>query len=437
MTMKKNLVTALALFCVFSAQAQQQIKHVVLITIDGLRPDFYLESGWQTPTLREMVQQGFHAEGVNSVFPSMTYPSHTTIVTGVQPVTHGVYYNDRFDPTGNGKAGNYWHDSSIHVPTLWSVLHQRGEKVASLYWPVSAGAPVDYDIPDVGSLGNSVRDAWAQPAGLMETLNRELFVKEPAGTSGDQRTARIAAWIIQKDAPALINMHFFAVDHFEHEQGRTGNLVSHAIADVDSAVAIVKEALVKKGIMNSTLLIVTGDHGFLTVTKTVNPNAWLHAAGLLNNRATGDWKAQFNYSGGAAWLYLKDPNDQATLQQIQQLYVSLPDSSKEYFRVIDRDALDRIGANPEVALALSATNGAAFGGKPDGAPFLPGKGGTHGYFPDFREIRTGFIAIGPGVKAGSMVQEMNLRDISAIVAEALNIPFPTGQGKVPEGLFSK
>src|SRR6187402_1948363 len=84
--------------------------HVILITIDGFRPDFYLEPNWHTPNLRALMQDGFHAVGVNSVFPSMTYPSHTTIVTGVQPVKHGIYYNGMYGP--NGPSGKiYWNNS--------------------------------------------------------------------------------------------------------------------------------------------------------------------------------------------------------------------------------------------------------------------------------------------------------------------------------------
>src|ERR1700759_4943009 len=107
------------------------VKHVVLITIDGSRPDFYLDPSWHADNIRALMAGGAYAKGVNSVFPSMTYPSHTTIVTGVQPARHGVYYN-------TGPYGIYWNDSSIKVPTLWGAAQQRGMVVAALLWPVSA-----------------------------------------------------------------------------------------------------------------------------------------------------------------------------------------------------------------------------------------------------------------------------------------------------------
>ncbi|BAV04364.1 Predicted pyrophosphatase or phosphodiesterase, AlkP superfamily [Filimonas lacunae] len=430
--MKKNVLTALALLLGCGAFAQSRIKHVVLITVDGFRPDFYQQAKWEAPNLKQLVKEGVQANGVNSVFPSMTYPSHTAIVTGVQPITHGIYYNDRFDPTGKGSVGNYWQDSSIHVPTLWSVLHGKGMKVASLYWPVSAGAPVDYNIPDIGGRGVAVRDENSIPVNFAQEMHQTLAGK---GHSGDVHTADIAAYLIEKEAPALITMHLFAVDHAEHVTGREGEMVHEAIAEADEAVGIVKAALQKKGIWDSTLLIVTGDHGFVDVHTTFNPNNCLQQAGLLNNREKGDWKAQFNYSGGSAWLYLKDANDKASLAAATKALKALPDSVQRYFRIIDRKQLDKIGANPQVVLALTAENNAAFGGKPEEPAVASGKGGTHGYFPDFHNIQTGFIAVGSGIKKGATVQEFNLRDIAPIVAKALGISFPTAQGKVPAGIF--
>ena len=96
--------------------------------------------------------------------------------------------------------------------------------------------------------------------------------------------------------------------------------------------------------------------------------------------------------------------------------------------------MDKIGANPEVAFALSGEEGAAFGGAPTGEAISPGKGGTHGYFPDFQEIRTGFIAYGPGIRAGGSIPVMNLRDIAPFIAKVLGFSFPSADGKVPDGL---
>jgi predicted AlkP superfamily pyrophosphatase or phosphodiesterase len=431
---KKFFFTFLAVFLAF-AGFTQQVQHVVLITIDGFRPDFYLDTAWHTPRLRELMKRGTYANGVNSVFPSMTYPSHTTIVTGVQPARHGVYFNGIFEP--NGSTGKmYWNDTSIHVPTIWGVLHSKGLKVATLLWPVSADAPADYDIPDIGSMGETVRENYSKPAGLIAELKTEVF----GGTNRieygkDQNIGRIAAWVIKKDQPSLMTIHFFSVDHAEHMQGRSGNMVSAAIRDADEAVGIVEDALKEQGIWDNTVLIVTGDHGFLNVTTNVFPNVWLKDAGLLTDVKKDDWKAQFYTVGGSAYLHLKDPNDQATVTEVKKVLLALPDSVRKFFRIIESARMKAIGGNPEVPLALSGENGASFGGAFSGEAIKPGRGGTHGYFPDFREIQTGFIIYGPGIRQGGVIPVMNLRDIAPVVAKILGFSFPSADGKIPSGLF--
>ena len=425
-----------AFIFIFSLQCfSQEAKHVVIITIDGSRPDFYLDTAWHATTLQKLKNDGAYAKGVNSVFPSMTYPSHTTIVTGVQPAKHGVYYNAVFEPTGStGKI--YWNDSSIKSPTIWEAAEKKGLTVAALFWPVSADAPVQYNIPDIGSMGEKTREAYTKPAGFIDELKANVFHDTSKIDYGkDHNVARIAAYVIKKSKPNLMTIHFFSVDHFEHMQGREGDMVKAAVHDADSSVGIVIDALKDAGIWDNTVLIVTGDHGFMTVKKNVNPNVWLGNAGLITDIKNDDWKAQFCTVGGSAYLYLKDKNDTKTLEQVKKILNDLPEEQKKYFRIIDRKQLDAAGGNPEVAFALSGENGASFGHAAKGEAIKEGHGGTHGYFPDFHEIQTGFIAHGPGIQKGKVIAEMNLRDISPVVAKLLGLSFPSAKGKIPSGLL--
>ena len=430
----RKLVLAASILLLAADVFAQQAKHVIIITVDGFRPDFYLDTAWHAYNIRALMKDGTHALGQNSVFPSMTYPSHTTIVTGVQPATHGVYYNAMFESTGStGKI--YWNDSSIKSPTLWKAVQDKGMKATALFWPVSADAPVSYNIPDIGSMGEAVREKYSRPEGFLNTVKAAVFNGAAKIEYGrDVNVAKIAAYVIKKDQPNLMTIHFFSVDHAEHMDGREGDDVKAAIAGADSAVAIVVDALKAAGIWKNTVIIVTGDHGFVTVKTSVSPNVWLANAGLLND-AKDDWKAQFFSVGGSAWLYLKDKNDTKTLDQVKDILAVLPEDQKKLFRIIDRKQLDAVGANPEVALALSGENNASFNGIFKGEAVKPGKGGSHGYFPDFFEIRTGFVAYGPGIKKGGVIQEMNERDIAPAVAKLLGINFPSAVGKIPEGLL--
>jgi predicted AlkP superfamily phosphohydrolase/phosphomutase len=342
-----------------------------------------------------------------------------------------------FEPTGStGKI--YWNASSIKVPTLWEAAGKKGLKAAALFWPVSADAPVSYNIPDIGSMGEPVREQYSKPAGFIATLKQDLFNDTGKINYGeDVNVARIASYVIKKDRPNLMTIHFFSVDHAQHLGGREGSLVKEAIAGADSAVGIIVNTLKEEGLWNNTVIIVTGDHGFVDVKTNVSPNLWLMKAGLLTDAKKDDWKAQFFTVGGSAWLYLKDKNDKKTLQQLYNTLSELPEGEKKLLRILNRGQLDAAGANPEVALALSGENGASFGGAVTGEVTRAGKGGAHGYFPGFHDIKTGFVAFGPGIKKGGVVTEMNMRDIAPLVAKLLGLSFPGVEGKIPPGILSK
>ena len=408
-----------------------------MISVDGFRPDFYLDPSWQAVRIRELMAGGTYAKGVNSVFPSMTYPSHTTMVTGVQPAVHGIYYN-----TGPGEKV-YWNDSSIKSPTLWAAAEQKGMVVAALLWPVSADAPVQYDIPDIGSLGETVREQYSKPAGFVDEVKKNVFGGAASIEYGKNvAIGQIAAYVIGQARPNLMTIHLFSVDHYEHEQGRDGDKVRAAVRDADSAVGVIVDAVKAAGIADSTVVIVTGDHGFVTITEQVNPNVWLAKAGLLTDVKkgdwnAGDWKAQFYSVGGSSYLYLKDRSDMATLEAVKKILRELPDSVRQYFRVIDRATMDEIGGNPEVEFALSGLKGTAFGNVSAGEAVTPAHGGQHGYFPDFYEIRTGFVVCGPGVRKGGVIKEMNERDTAPTVARLLGLDFPSAMGKAPGELFGR
>src|SRR3984885_5656619 len=123
--------------------AAQSKTAVLLISIDGMRPDYVLkadEHGLKIPHLRRIVKDGAHATGVKGVLPTVTYPSHTTILTGVAPAKHHIYSNVVFDPLDLNLAGWMWYSEDIAAPTLWQAASKAGLIVGSVSWPVSVAA---------------------------------------------------------------------------------------------------------------------------------------------------------------------------------------------------------------------------------------------------------------------------------------------------------
>ncbi|WP_370513183.1 alkaline phosphatase family protein [Fulvivirga sp. M361] len=417
-----------------------------MVSIDGFRPDFYLEEKWPAPNLKYMAAHGVKALGVRGVFPSVTYPSHTTLITGAMPARHGIYYNSPFEEKAPTRKW-YWETELIKTETLWHAVRKSGKKSASFIWPVSVGAPIDYNIPEVWSLKKGygriqpMRDN-DQPDGLLEEMEREVL-----GTMGERtfngdylnredRTGEMAAYVLETYKPDFMTLHLIATDHFQHEEGRDGHKVFTALAAADRAIGKIKEAAERAGILDQTTFIITGDHGFVDIHSALKPNVWLVEEGIRENKPDrGKWKATFHTSGASAFLMLKDKNDRETLARVQKKLKDLPERYKKLFRIMDRAALDKIGADPNAALALAPVPGVAMSAASDGTVLAPRKGGTHGYFPDFKEIETGFVAYGAGVQSEKTLHKINLEDIAPVIAQLLNLNFQAIDGVLYPGIL--
>jgi Type I phosphodiesterase / nucleotide pyrophosphatase len=445
--MKKLTGIALLLMAGLSSFSQKA-SHVVLITIDGFRPEFYTDASWGMVNLRMMKEKGTYADGVNSVFPSVTYPNHTSLITGVTPAKHGIYYNTPFEPAGATGIWYFYYDS-IKSPTLFDAVHKAGKTSANVIWPVSVGAPIDYNIPDVWTAGKKDRrDLMAKlstPVSLWQEVQDNAtgklgvkdFTMEDEEMILDENVARMSGYLISTYKPTFTTLHLACTDHYEHEQGRDGLLVRKAVAGADRALGTIIEALKRAGIYDNTAIIVTGDHGFVNISQTFSPNILLAKNGLLNNAATGDWKAQFHSAGGGSFLHLKDEKDIATKNKVLAILKALPAAQQKLFKVVDRSQLDAVGANPHAALALAAAPGVTIGGAATGELVKAAKGGTHGYFPDFKEIQTGFVAAGAGITTGGHVKEMNVTDVAPVIAQLLGVSLEHTDGKVPAGVLAK
>ena len=447
--MKNFAILATLILMAFSSQAQPA-KHVVLISIDGLRPDFYQDPSWNAINLRQLKENGVYAQGVQSVFPSFTYPSHTAIITGALPIRHGVYYNVYFEPF-KAPGRWYWNESEIKVPTLWDAVGKAGLTSAAVHWPVSVGAPVTYNLPEVWAWPSTKKVLLeeiaknAHPAGLMEEVQQnatgrmEELDYNSYYLSADENMARISGYLIRKYKPSLLAVHLTAVDHFEHEQGRDGDKVRRAVASADRAVRTILESIERAGLTETTAVMIVGDHGFSDIHTALYPNIWLRDNGFATPSQDGaeqQWSALFHPCGGSAFLHLKNKNDKATLQKVKDILNRLPEAQKRQFRIVDRKELDSIGADPNAALALAAVQGVSFSGSDKGKESVrAAKGGTHGFFPDFKEIQTGFIGYGAGFKKGAVLPVMGLQDIAPIVATLLGIPFEAPDGILYPGIL--
>lgn len=447
----KRTVLALCSALILHSASQAQDQHVILISIDGLRPEFYKDPGYNMVNLRQAMAEGAYSNGVDGVFPTVTYPSHTTMITGVKPLKHGIWSNTPAEPLGVTGKWNWMYDS-IKVPTVFSQAKAKGLTTASVFWPVSVGSPATYLIPEYWYLSaekggkKAIEKALrenAVPKGLYEELEENATGKlDEADYNDDYLTidenhARMSAYLIRKYKPSFLAVHLVMVDHFEHEQGREGDKVRAAVASVDHAVKIIREAVEKAGINDKTTFIVTGDHGFVDIHSSLAPNTLLVQAGLYDPKKPEDWKAYFHPSGGGAMLYLRNKNDKATKEKVLQVLKSLPANQQRGFMIKTREELDAIGADPNAAIGLAGQQGFTISGAATGNFMRAGKGGTHGFYPDFKEIQTGFVAFGKGIRKGVVIPQMGLVDIAPLISKLLQLDMPAGDGVLYEGLLGK
>src|SRR5262249_30307925 len=149
----------------------------------------------------------------------------------------------------------------------------------------------------------------------------------------DENSGRMAAYIFKTYKPNLLAVHFAEPDGKQHEEGRDGPKVKLAVATADRAIGDLLEAIEQAKLQDSTVIIITGDHGFMNMQQVLRPNVWLKQAQLMGDGK--DWKVKFQPAGGSAFLYLQNPKDEQTLSKVKQLLDKLPADTKKLFTIYD------------------------------------------------------------------------------------------------------
>jgi len=447
--MNRRTFLALFWFGVFlipELSAAQRAEHVVLVSIDGLRPELYLDPpahGMRLATLQGMMARGSFAERVVGVYPSVTYPSHTTMVTGVRPSRHGIVSNVLFDPRGLFRLW-YWQASGIRVRTLWDAVKASGRTSAAVSWPVTVGAPIDFNLPEYEKPGSSAppREVLAEVARpeLLAELEKELGPLTPERLDGEPReslTFDAASFLFRKYRPRLLLLHVYYTDSMEHDHGREHPAVSAAFEGTDRKLGGLLSVIQATGLTERTLVVVTGDHGFADNHSTINPNVAFREAGLLRVGADGsvsDWQAMAWPSGGSAAVMARDPRGAEAAEKLVERLLAGPLGSA--MRKVSRSELDRLGAMADALFALEAADGYHFDSELTGPLLAPSSSrGYHGYLPTWEKMATGFLMVGPGVRAGVRVPIMQQIDVAPTIAALAGWELPEAEGLVLRGLF--
>jgi predicted AlkP superfamily pyrophosphatase or phosphodiesterase len=428
---------------VFPAPAEPQpAVPVVLISIDGLKPDYVLEAdkhGLKIPNLRRLVAEGAHASGVTGVLPTVTYPSHTTMVTGVAPAKHGVIANSPFDPYSKNLNGWYWYAEDIKVPTLWDACAKARLTTGSVDWPVTVGANITFNIVQYWRADNAedrkVIRALSTP-GLLTEAEAALGAYTDGNdysVAGDARRAAFAVYLLDKKKPHFMLSYFGSLDDEEHKTGPYSAETFATLERIDSIVGQIRAAAEKIG-GGRAIICVVSDHGFKLTDKEVNLNSALRQAGLIELNEQGklkSWRAFAWYGGGSAGIMLREESDDDARKKAADVLNRLAgDASSGVAKVVDRRGARAMGGFPDAAFVVALRPGYRLGAKLQGPVMAAVRpGGTHGYAPDVREMDSSFFIAGPGVAAGRDLGQIDMRDIAPTLATLMGVVLASSEGK--------
>lgn len=400
-------------------------RHVVLVSIDGLRPDFYLSNEYDAPTLKKLAASGIAAEALVPIFPTLTYPNHTTMVTGVESARHGVLSNQIFN-FDTGPTTDWYFDSKfIKVPTLWEKVHSAGKTVAIVRWPVTVGAQVDWLVPEIFTTpGYHFELDWAlikkntQPQSLIERLQPDAnFAGFKDFSDVDDFTVQAAAKILVDHHPNLTLIHLLGLDAIQHKTGRASAETRAELRAIDEKL----KKIVDAADLSKTVIIVVGDHGFLDSTKTLDVNVYFARRGWLK-----DNQVVAQTDGGQAVVYTKNKSlDDKVLRVLRR-------NTRGRYKVLVTKQLEALGAYPEALCVLEAEEGYAFGpGRDPDAKSVEVDTkivhGVHGHLPTRPELSAGFVAAGSGIDQPSRIKTLRMVNLAPMIARILGVDAPNAR----------
>lgn len=428
--------------------------HLIIISFDCLAAsDFPIIK--DLPHFQTILKNGAYVENVESIYPSVTYPCHTTIVTGNFPNRHGVINNTLIQP-GRPSPDWNWFRKSIRGTTLYDEAKKANLTTAALLWPVTGKANIDYNMPEIFA-----NRPW----------HNQIFVSLMSGTPGFQwdmnkRYGHIRKGLSQPELddfvlastvdtiktkkPNLLMVHFTDLDTQRHYHGFSSEEAIAAIQRHHDRLGSILIALKEAGIYENSTIVVLGDHSALDENKAINLNVLFHHEKLITVSGNGkliDWQVYCKSCDGSAYIYLKEPDDKVTYKRVRSLLESLaeqPESGIESVLTGAEAALK--GADGNCAFMVEARCGYYFledyqgeyikkitheDVKADPKYTLA----THGYSPDKDNYGTILMAAGKGIKPITL-PSIRLIDEGPTFARLLGVRLGDTDGRVIEEILN-
>jgi len=432
------------------------VRHVVLVSVDGLAASYLDDPRAELPTLRMLAKSGASAKGMITSFPSVTWPSHTSLITGVQPARHGVIGNavwsrklDRsLTYIGDPELTK---DEAIKVPTLYDAAHRAGLKCGSVIWPCcNAASSLDWMIPDAGRA--DLHAKFTTPGFIADLAKANIDISKlgewgwnkDRSTERDVLYTRVAKYLLEKKNANLVLVHLVTPDGIEHAYGPHTPEAYKSVAESDQRIAEIWQTLQEPPLAGRSTLIVVSDHGFAPYEKFIRPNVVLKEMGLIEaekDKVTSR-KAWCVAQGGSAFIYILNAGNKPDVAaKLKDRFGKLEGVTG----VVEPTSFGKLGLpRPEADgespdLVLLTGPGYSFAEQVSGDTVASAGGlkGSHGHDPAPGYMHALFIAAGAGIKPGVKLDLIQNVDVAPTIARLMGLALPDVDGRVLDEILVK
>ena len=417
-------------------------KKIVVISMDALvfEDIKYLSD---KPSFSHLLKNGSMVERLRSIYPTMTYPCHTTMSTGAYPDKHGIV-NNTFDIPVKNPPWIFEH-SNVKCEDILDAAKHAGYTTAAVGWPITGlHKNVDY----------LINECWPVPDGPIEDYEKayiesgtpQYLFDEVVAPYLPLRVGRkqpesslflayITADILRKYNPDILLLHFGVLDAYRHKTGVFSEKVTEGLDVCEEILTLLFNAAREAGTFDDINWIVTADHGQLNFAKKIHLNALFHKHNLIDVDENGNvvaWRAFAFASGMSAQVHVKNVADR---EKIYEILKEAKDSGLwGISEIYDKARASAEHLSGEFEFVVEGDGATAFGNEVISPYAIPANAvltglcqGSHGYHPD-KAPRPTFIASGPNIKRGVVLKDGNLVDGAPTYAEILGISLPDADG---------
>lgn len=396
------------------------MKRLCMISLDAVaRPD--ADRLLRLPALSALKESGAYCDQVRTVYPTVTYPIHASLITGCYPDLHGIGHNQPFQPdTPPDQRAWYWSLSDIRVKTLHQAAAEKGMDTASILWPVTGKARcIRRNFPEVLPLpGENAVCKMLRYASPLWILRMELLYGRQRQSIRQPHLDDYAALLCEKlyasrRPPDFLTVHLVDCDAMRHQYGAESREAHEAMERLGRRVQRIMDAVKKAGLCEETLFCVVSDHGQADAPHGI----------MLDRNLQSACGARAQSLGMGAYIYGSDlAAAKAALEKNREAW--------GIGRIYDDQALRALHAPGDVHLAVDAAEGHCFIDREHRTL------GEHGFSLEHPQARTFLWLAGPGIKKGVAIPQADLVDIAPTLARALELELPQAQGTVMQEVFS-